>query len=148
MSVPCILSCETWHVVQPGAWLARTPGPSASFKIPAPSRLWRCKRCPGGLEARSEACAALPLEPQQDYLFHFPNDGPARLNNNSLVVIGPLSRKQARSEEQCRWWSAVYYTSGLLVAKDPDQHLCKSFIHRVCVSKPASPNPLRLTREG
>ena len=33
----------------------------------------------------------------------------------------------------------------LLLAKDPDQHLWKSFIPHVYVSKPTNPSPLRLT---
>ena len=36
----------------------------------------------------------------------------------------------------------------LLLAKDPDNYLRKSFIPHVYVSKPTSPNPLRLTKEG
>ena len=35
----------------------------------------------------------------------------------------------------------------LLLAKGPDQHLWKSFIPHVYLSKPTSPNPLRLTKE-
>ena len=34
------------------------------------------------------------------------------------------------------------------LAKGPDQHLWKSFISHVYVSKPTSPNPSRLTKEG
>ena len=33
----------------------------------------------------------------------------------------------------------------LLLAKDPNQHLGKSFIPHVHVSEPTTPNPLRLT---
>ena len=36
----------------------------------------------------------------------------------------------------------------LLLAKDPVQHLWKSFIPWVYVSKPTTPNSLRLTKEG
>ena len=62
-----------------------------SFKICLLSYLW-CHRsciqskqsghsqsgqCPGSLEARSEACSALSLKPEQDYLYNLPNGGPA-----------------------------------------------------------------------
>ena len=37
--------------------------------------------CPGRLEARSEACSALSLKPEQDYLFNFPNIRPLLLES-------------------------------------------------------------------
>ena len=87
------LSCKTWHVDKPGAWLPRTlPGtPQVSRFLPHLC-LWCCKpqthsrQHAGRLEARSGARSALPLKPQQDYLFNSPKDGEARLNNNSLVI--------------------------------------------------------------
>ena len=80
-------------VDKPGTWLPRTlPGaPQVSRFLPHLC-LWCCRphthsrQHPGRLEARSEACSALPLKPQQDYLFNSPKDSPARLNNNSLVI--------------------------------------------------------------
>ena len=36
----------------------------------------------------------------------------------------------------------------LLLTKDPNNYLWKSFRPHVYVSKPTSPNPLRLTKEG
>ena len=66
-------------------WLARLPPGLKNLKISPPSYLRCCKacisagsrsqsgQCPGRLEARSEACSALSLQPKQDYLFNFPN---------------------------------------------------------------------------
>ena len=42
-----VLSCKTWNVVKPGAWLARPPSRAQQFnnKIPPPSYLRCCKSC-------------------------------------------------------------------------------------------------------
>jgi len=87
------LSCTTWNVVKPGAWLA-SPAPGAqqsqdsspilsvvlqvlhSQQTVTPGHS-QSGQCPGRLEARPEACVALSLKPKQDYLFYFPNMGVA-----------------------------------------------------------------------
>ena len=87
------LPCKTWNATKPGAWSARPP-PGAqqsqdfslilslvlqkvlhSQRVVTPSHS-RSGRCPGKLEARSEACSALSLKPKQHCSFNFPNIHP------------------------------------------------------------------------
>ena len=80
-----VLSCKTWDVVKPGAWLASAPPGAQESQDLSPSYLWaaglaltagrhsQSGQCPGRLEARSEDCSALSLKPKQDYLFNFPS---------------------------------------------------------------------------
>ena len=72
-----VLSCETWDVTKPGAWLARSPPGAQQSQDFSPilstalqvlySQLAGSHshppsgQCPGRLEARSEACSALSL---------------------------------------------------------------------------------------
>ena len=75
-----VLSCTTWNVVTPGAWLA-SPPPGAQPSQDSPPILSmalpvlhsqqaltpghsQSGQCPGRLEARSEACFALSLKPK------------------------------------------------------------------------------------
>ena len=96
LPVSAVLSCKTWNVTKPGAWLARPPLgaqqpqdfspilsvalqvlPSQQAVTPSHSQSGQCT---GTLEARSEACSALSLKPKQDYLFTF-------LHNPTLTPI-------------------------------------------------------------
>ena len=70
-----------------------------SFKICPLSYLWchrsctqsnqsglsRSGQCPDSLGARSEACSALSLKPEQDYLYNLPNCGPASFSPSPSV---------------------------------------------------------------
>ena len=85
------------NVVKPGAWLTRSPPGvqqsqhsshltygAASLALTA-GRHSQSGQCPGRWDARSEACSALTLKPE-DYLFNFPNKNITELtprNNNS-----------------------------------------------------------------
>ena len=74
-----VLSCKTWNVVKPGAWLASAPPGAQESQDLSPSYLWaaglaltagrhsQSGQCPGRLEARSEVCSVSSLKPKQDY---------------------------------------------------------------------------------
>ena len=68
------------------------------------------------------------------------------------IVTATLSGKQTHSEDnadsEVQFITPAGPRQSLLLAKDPVQHLWKSFIPRVYVSKPTTPNSLRLTKEG
>ena len=106
-----VLSCKTWNVVKSGVWLA---GPLQGLNniniLPLLSKVpqvlssqqagthshSQLGQCPAKLEARSEACSALSLKPNQDCLFSFPN-------NNSLqcsYLENPMGRGT--------WWAIVH----------------------------------------
>ena len=96
-----VLSCKTWDVVKPGAWLARAP-PGAQQSQDSSPILYtvlqvlhsqkgvthshsQLGQCPGRLEARSKACSALSLKPKQDYLIS-PNKTPTLGGSPSLTL--------------------------------------------------------------
>ena len=89
MLILFVLLCKTWNAAKPEAWLARPPPCSQqsqdcspilpmvlqvshSQQAVTPSH-FQSVQYPGRLDARSEACSALPLKPKQDYSFNFPN---------------------------------------------------------------------------
>ena len=63
-------------------------------------------------------------------------------------VVATCSRKQTHSEEQCRWWSAVYYTSGpkaeFPLSQGPQQTFVKTLYTLSVLLKPTSPDSLNL----
>ena len=85
-----------------------------------------------------------PLEFQ--YRIEFPED----LIKCIMIVLQPhflgnkLTQKD-NADSGVQFITLVGPRQSLLLAKDPDQHLLKSFIPHVYVSKPTTPNSLRLT---
>ena len=65
--------------------------------------------------------------------------------DKSPIVVAMRSRRQTHSEGQCRQWSAVYQNGGPKaespLSQGPHQHLWKSFIPHVYMSKPTTPIP-------
>ena len=122
-----VLSCKTWDVVKPGAWLARTP-PGAQQSQDSSPILYTVlqvlhsqktvtvsdspsRQCPGRLEARSKACSALSLKPKQDFLISLPStsivphlwthtslDGVVLSRNLSLLPRSPHSYRAAAGD--------------------------------------------------
>ena len=89
MLILFVLSCKTWNVAKPGAWMARSPAQGlnnlkisphficgvASLALTAGSHS-QSHSSPGRLEARSEFCSALSLKPKQDYLISLTPSSP------------------------------------------------------------------------
>ena len=63
-------------------------------------------------------------------------------------VVATRSRKQTHSEEQCRWWSAVYYTGGpkaeFPLSQGPWPTFVKILYTLSVLLKSTSPNSLNL----
>ena len=104
MLILLVLSCKTWNVAKPGAWLARPRPGAQQSQDPSPilSTVLQVLlsqqavthshslsgQCPEGWTQCQRP--ALSLKPKQDYLFNFPADAKIAQTHQLILFISNL----------------------------------------------------------